>query len=445
MDAPRFLGIDVGTSGVRAVLIDEAGESLAVAHTPLPPSRRDDRGHVWQAPEDWWTALMTTLGKLAAKADLGTVAVMALDATSGTVLAVDGRGRPLGPARMYDDRAAVEPARRIARLAPRTSAAHGPGSGLAKALELKAMYPGTGILTQADWLAQRLGAPAGMSDENNALKLGYDPIERRWPAWVAELLPEFETIEVLPPGTPLGTVSPQIARRFGLPAGAVIAAGTTDSIAATLAAGVHAPGDGVTTLGSTLALKLVTRAPVFDPERGIYSHRLGEAWLAAGASNSGGAVLARYFTPDELEHLSRRIDPGKDSGLDYYPLNAPGERFPVADPHWPPRLSPRPPDDAHFLHGLLEGIARVEQAGYRLLETLSATPLHRVTTSGGGAGNPTWTALRQRLLGVPVYPAHSTEAAVGSALLARAAHRREPPLSLSPADDPHPFPCVKKE
>ncbi len=431
MASPGFLGIDVGTSGVRAVLIDEAGRVLAEGRAALPASQRDPQGHVRQDPWQWWHALLEALEVLAARAELGTVAALAVDATSGTVLVVDPTGQPLEPARMYDDCAAAGSARRIAERAPPHSGAHGPGSGLAKAMELKARHPRGHILTQADWLAQRLGAPAGASDENNALKLGYDPVERRWPAWVAELLPELETIEVFPPGTAVGTVSREIARRFGLPSGAVIAAGSTDSVAAALAAGIEAPGDAVTALGSTLALKLLTRQPVFDPEHGVYSHRLGEVWLAAGASNSGGAVLARHFTPHELERLSRCIEPQRDSGLDYYPLNTPGERFPIADPGLLPRLTPRPEDDVRFLHGLLEGIARIERQGYRLLARLSGTPVRRVLTSGGGAVNATWSALRQRLLGVPVCPARHTQAAVGAALLARAAHQGEPPLTLA--------------
>lgn len=70
-----------------------------------------------------------------------------------------------------------------------------------------------------------------------------------------------------------------------------------------------------------------------------------------GASNTGGAVLRQYFTNDQLQQLSQRIDPDQPSGLDYYPLVNPGERFPVNDPALQPRLEPRPEDDALFLQG----------------------------------------------------------------------------------------------
>ena len=72
-----------------------------------------------------------------------------------------------------------------------------------------------------------------------------------------------------------------------------------------------------------------------------------------------------------------------------------------------------------FLHGLLEGIARIETTAYQLLQAQGATPLSQVYTAGGGAQNLTWMAIRQRLLGVPVHPAQQTQAAYGVARLAQ--------------------------
>jgi sugar (pentulose or hexulose) kinase len=128
--------------------------------------------------------------------------------------------------------------------------------------------------------------------------------------------------------------------------------------------------------------------------------------------------LARHFTPDALAALSARIDPALESGLDYYPLPSPGERFPFADPHLPPRETPRPADDVRFLHGLLEGIARIEALGYRRLADLGGPTLAAVRTVGTGARNAAWTGIRRRVLGVDLIPAQSEEAAVGAAKLA---------------------------
>jgi len=116
----------------------------------------------------------------------------------------------------------------------------------------------------------------------------------------------------------------------------------------------------VTSLGSTLAIKLVSEVRVDDARFGVYSHRLGDTWLVGGASNTGGAVLRQLFTDDQLAALSERIDPAVPSPLDYYPLPKKGERFPVSDPNMTPRLQPRPASDTEYLHGILESIVRIE-------------------------------------------------------------------------------------
>ncbi len=115
--------------------------------------------------------------------------------------------------------------------------------------------------------------------------------------------------------------------------------------------------------------------------------------------------------------LSAQIDPNQASPLHYYPLLRPGERFPINDPSLAPQLEPRPESAIAFLHGLLESMARIEAEGYALLAAYGAPPLRRVYTAGGGAQNPTWTAIRQRHLKVPVLPAMQTDAAYGTALL----------------------------
>ena len=83
-------------------------------------------------------------------------------------------------------------------------------------------------------------------------------------------------------------------------------------------------------------------------------------------------------------------------------------------------MEPRPADDAEYLHGILESMARIEARAYALLGELGASPARAgVHTAGGGAANATWTAIRARVLGVPVGPSVQTEAAYGAALLAR--------------------------
>jgi sugar (pentulose or hexulose) kinase len=406
------IGIDIGTSGVRAALVDAGREPVGWGAAPVPAERRRD-------PLAWWQGVEQALDALRAAADVGAARAIAVDGTSGTVLAVDAAGTPLGPASMYNDPAAPALVGRVAEAAPRASAAHGATSPLAKLLAMQDTAGIAHMLHQADWVLGKLCGRFDVSDENNALKTGYDPISRTWPAWLdamgarRALLPR-----VIEPGTVVAPLSAGICARFGLPRDAVAVAGTTDGCAAFLATGAAEAGDGVTSLGSTLTIKLLSETPVFAPQFGIYSHRLGRRWLPGGASNTGGAALLRHFDPASIARLSATIDPARDSGLDYYPLPAQGERFPVADPALLPRESPRPADDAAFLHGLLEGIARVEALAYRRLAELGAPPLRRLRSVGGGAGNAAWTALRGRIIGAELAQARSEEAAVGTAGLA---------------------------
>jgi D-ribulokinase len=275
------------------------------------------------------------------------------------------------------------------------------------------------VLHQADWLAARLTGRYGISDDNNALKLGWDPVARVWPAWLDRFGIERRLLpDVVEPGAALGRAM------WGPLQGAMVVAGTTDGCASFLATGASEPGDGVTALGTTLTLKLLSDRPVFAPAFGIYSHRLLGHWLAGGASNSGGGALLRFFPRDEIEALTPLLRPDQPVDLGWHPLPGVGERFPVADPTLTFEPTDRPADRRHFLQALLEGIAQIEALGYRQLAALGAPPLRTVRSVGGGAGNPAWTRIRARHLGVPLLDALSTDAAYGTALLARQALSR---------------------
>jgi sugar (pentulose or hexulose) kinase len=249
--------------------------------------------------------------------------------------------------------------------------------------------------------------------------LGYDVEKLQYPAWLEQLEIPLQLPQVLAPGTAIGELLPQIAADFGFKGDCLLVAGTTDSIAAFLASGAKFPGEAVTSLGSTLVLKLLSRHRIEDARYGIYSHRLGDLWLNGGASNTGGAILKHFFSDVELVRLSAEIDPTQASVLDYYPLLQPGDRFPVNDPNLLPQLEPRPENPVDFLQGLLEGIARIEALGYQKLQALEATPLTQVYTAGGGAKNSIWQKIRERYLGVSVGSSRYTEAAYGTALLAK--------------------------
>jgi xylulokinase len=417
-----YAGIDFGTSGARVIVIDEAAVLCFQSEGTF--------GNL--AAEDWtaeWQSFLFNLLQEVPQELRSQLQAIAINGTSATVLLCDQAGQPLTPPLLYNDARGATELGTLEQLFAQAQFAQAPGkdtvlsatSSLVKLLWWshqpffsQAKY----FLHQADWLAALLHGCLGVSDYHNSLKLGYDVARLQYPEWlrslgVASLLPQ-----VVAPGTVVGLVRPAISAQLGIPATCRICAGTTDSIAAFLASGAIAPGEAVTSLGSTLVLKLLSHTPVENGQYGIYSHRLGNLWLVGGASNTGGAVLQQFFSPGELNQLSARIAPDQESTLDYYPLPRPGERFPINDPDLPPRLEPRPQDAVEFLHGLLESMTRIEARAYQLLQDLGATPLTRVYTAGGGARNSAWTAIRARHLGVPVQASTQTEAAYGTALLA---------------------------
>ena len=419
------IGIDLGTSGCRAVAIDARGDIHAQAAVAMPAPVRDGVA-VSQEPALWWQAVEHCLSQLLTGIPTTEISAIAVDGTSASLLLTDAEGTPQGPALMYNDARAQDQARRIAELAPPGTAAQGASSALAKLLWLQdrgATRNASHALHQADWIAARLSGRYGVSDYNNALKLGYDPVADRWPRWLEALQAPRQLLPtVVAPGSLLGTIAPAQADHFGLPETTRIIAGTTDSTAAFLATGAGEVGEAVTCLGSTLVLKVIAERPVFAAEYGVYSQPLllrgKQRWLVGGASNSGGAVLRQFFTDAEMQALTPQLHPEWRTCLEYYPLPSTGERFPISDPHLAPRLTPRPKDDARFFQALLEGLTRIEAKAYRLLAELGAPYPVSVRTTGGGAVNPAWTRMRETALGIPLIPAAHTEAAFGAAKLA---------------------------
>lgn len=351
------------------------------------------------------------------------LAGISLDGTSATTLIVDRiSGRPLAPPALYNE-SRPEALPMVKAIAP---ANHTVLAGTSTLCKLVAWWMSCGeemgkkaiVLHQADWLLSILHGQIGVTDYNNALKIGYDPETERYPAWLlrepySQMLPV-----VREPGAVIGPVTSLIAREYGLKKDCTVFTGTTDSIAAFLAARITQPGEAVTSLGSTLAVKLLSSNRVDDARYGVYSHRLGDSWLVGGASNTGGAVLRQLFSDVQIRELSMQIDASQPSPLDFCPLPSIGERFPEADPSLLPRLQPRPASDVEYLHGILEAMSRIEGKAYRVLGTLGATPLTKVFTAGGGAKNYAWQQIRQRILGVPVCASSQTEASYGAALLA---------------------------
>jgi sugar (pentulose or hexulose) kinase len=414
------LGIDIGTSGVRSAVLEDGtlvAEARA-AHPPQDPARIDASG--------WWTAVAQCLhAQVTALRDAGRdpmgITGIAVDGTSGSMVLTDAALAPVSPALMYNSKGFDAEAAQIAALVDGDHITKGANSALARAMRLLRQASGrpAHLLHQADFVAAKLMGCGGHSDYNNALKTGFDPETEAWPSWISAVIDPALLPQIHGPGAPVAPIAPEMAATFGLSPDVMIHAGTTDSIAAFLACTPEMrPGTAVTSLGSTLAIKILSTARIDDPGIGLYSHRLGDMWLIGGASNTGGAVLAAHFSGDEIARLSAAMDPATPTGLDYYPLKEPGERFPINDPTLAPRLAPRPDSDALFLQGMFEGIARIEATCYAEIQARGGDAPQQIFSAGGGAANPVFTQIRAQALGLQPSHAQMTEAAIGAARLA---------------------------
>ncbi len=418
-----FLGIDVGTSGIRAMVIDARCHVLASCMQAMPAPEQPQPQYVEQQPAIWWHTLQTVLSQLAEQFDFQRIVSVSLDATSGTVLLLNQQGQPLTTGLMYNDQRAIQFVEKIKGVAPEDSATCAATSGLAKILWLLEYQPqseATYIAHQADWLAGQLTQQFHQTDSNNALKTGYDPINKQWPGWLFELgIQPAQLPHVTAAGTPLCKLDKAIVQQFGFNKQVQFVSGTTDSTAALLATGANQVGDAVTSLGSTLVLKIISDKPVFSSTEGIYSQPFGKHWLVGGASNSGGAVLRHYFSDAQMSELEAQLNPSKNTGLNYYPLLQTGERFPNNNPEQAPCLTPRPDNDAIFFQAMLEGISKIEQLGYQKLQQCGAPAPKRLFSVGGGTVNKAWAEIRKQLLNIPVQKTLNNHAAFGAALLAK--------------------------
>ena len=401
------LGIDLGTSGVRIAVLDRSNTIQYSTSVPYDVGLNQ--------PDGWTRACSTLIARIPAEQRYS-IKALAVDGTSGTLLACDSTGRPQGEALLYSE-ACQGFELQLEKLVPEGGPASSNSGSLARALQLTKLYgPSNLIRHQADWINGWFLRDWTWGEEGNNLRLGWNLENHSWPEALTKQ-PWLNRLPMIrPSGSTLGTIASARALELGLPDNVQIVAGTTDSNAAVLATD---PGDddGITVLGTTLVMKRFTTVPIHGP--GITSHRVGGRWLCGGASNAGAGVLRQFFNDELLTELSRQINPDTNSGLIFRPLPRPGERFPVDDPSLMPILEPRPVSDALFLQGLLEGLADIEAQGWHTLTALGAKPPKRLISIGGGARNPQWRRIRERRLGMPVITSQQQPAA-GVARLALA-------------------------
>lgn len=458
-----ILGIDVGTSGLRACVVKkklnpEQPEDRILAECCVelePATKKPLTNQISQQPLLWINASAKLIKSLKTCINLQQITHFVVDATSSTVLLTDRAGKALTKALMYNDNHAKEHAKQIEKAYQKyqetlshseirqdsSQVALGASSTLAKVMSLFESNPQIKnpiICHQADFINGFFCSAVNITDENNALKLGYDLINQNWPAWITHLLkeknPGYTLPKVVKPGDFLGVIKPQLAIQYGFNPELNVMAGTTDSIAGFLASGAHKPGDSVTSLGSTIAIKALSENPIYHANYGLYSHRLNNFWLVGGASNAGGLVLLNYYSLNQLEWLNNQITKAdikdflKSNPKKYYPLSSVGERFPISDSQLKPQL-PAPPignfnqisssiekleSHKQFLLKLLYGLTLIEKQSYQLLTEMGCEPIKRIYSVGGGTQSKVWMALRQQQMNtIKFHSAKQSQAAYG--------------------------------
>ncbi|MFI5687073.1 FGGY-family carbohydrate kinase [Streptomyces sp. NPDC051636] len=405
-EGEAWFGIDLGTQGVRALLVTADGRVLGSGSAPLRRGRREGVRHE-QDPGEWWEAVCATARQ--ALRGVGRVDGLAVCGTSGTVLLTD----TAGPALMYDDgRAGAEAARlREAGLAVQDTWA------LPKVLWLLGNGGAGKVAHQPDVINARLVGHPVPTDSSHALKTAYDLRRDAWPqipGVPADALPD-----VVRPGTRLGEVCPAAAEATGIPAGTPVVAGMTDGCAAQIASGALRAGAWNSVLGTTLVLKGAAAEPVRDPAGVVYNHRAPDGgWLPGGASSAGAGVLTARFPGADPAVLDARAADFEPSNAVTYPLVAPGERFPFRAPAATALLLGDPVSDADLWAALLQGVGFVERLCLDYLHHLGAPLDGPLTFTGGAARSAYWNQLRADILGRPARVPEQTEPALGMAALA---------------------------
>lgn len=437
-----LLGIDIGTTGVRAVVFSDDGAALADASQACPHDAPSP-GWAEADPEVWWRAIVRVLGELAGTTRLDDIACIAVAGQAPTVVLVDAAGKAVRPAILWLDTRAHAEARELG-----TPAYYlGPKLKWLATHEPQAIRGAKWLLQSHAFLAQRLTGEVAVDPSTAALA---EPLfDLAALTWVRNAFVRVNdaksgvglTAAQMPPlrrsHEVIGEVTAEAARTTGLRAGTPVVAGGGDFAAATLGAGVLREGESCLMLGTAGNL-LVPRSTAGTDPRLINSHHVGaESWLSLGGTLSGGAqewlrhALARGSLLDDdtavrgalpsfevLDGEAARVRVASD-GLLFLPYLQ-GERTPIWDVTARGAYVGLGLDHGrgHLWRALLEGIALgfvdcqavVEEAGVVLREVVAAN---------GGGKSALFRQILCDALGVPLaYAAKSGGTVAGAAILA---------------------------
>ena len=422
-----FVGLDVGTSGVKGIALDAGGTVLARAgrgyrlSTPHP-------GWAEQDPDDWWQAAAEVLDQLSATA--GPPVGIGLTGQMHGLVALDRAERPVRPAILWNDQRCEAECEEIIdqigleRLVALTGNRALTGFTAPKLLWLRNHERETydriaSILLPKDYIRLKLTGEHGSDVADSSGTLLFDVASR---AWSDELASELEIpSEWLPPARESPETSGYTA------AGIPVAAGAGDQAAGALGAGVTRPGPVSVVLGTSGVVFGVLDGYRPDPlgRTHTFCHAVPGTWHAMGVMLSAAgslewlrAIVGADSDFDTLLAEAAAWAPGAE-GLTFLPYLA-GERTPHADPD--ARASFTGLTLRHNRGALVRAVLEGVCFGLRdCLDVLAESGLHATAgiASGGGAASELWLRIAASVLGIPLSRTASGDgAAFGAALLA---------------------------
>lgn len=428
---PIFIGIDVGTEGVRVVAATANGDVVASASVSHEQSKlRLPDGWFEQDANAWWEATKLALRRVCSALNAFEVNAVAVTSTSGTFVPVDGAGNPIRHALMYSDMRAVDEADEVRQHAGELEQKLGyriqPAFALPKMLWLKRHEPQVfercaKFLHAADFIVSKLTGIIGVSDFSNSLKTCFDIVDMCYPKWIEFSLgiPIEKLPRVVAPGEEIGHVTECAAGETGLPTGAIVVAGATDGTAAFICSGAKSIGDWNSNLGSTLVLRGLCRCILTDERGRIYYHRHPDGfWLAGAASNVGGECLRMHFPDGDLAAMDKMAEQRIPTKLLVYPLVRRGERFPFVDEHAEGFIVGEPGDEVEFYAAHIEGVAFVERWCFEVFEAVGHAIGSEIFITGGGSKSELWNKVRSSVLKRRLTRPRVVEAAFGAAIIA---------------------------
>ena len=437
-----FLGIDLSTTGAKALLIDEAGTVVATATTALQLSTPKP---LWseQDPREWWEATTNSIRLALAEINLTGEDLRAIGLTGqmhGLVL-LGEEGEVLRPAILWNDQRCGEECDEIRarvgreRLIQITGNDALTGFTAPKILwvakhESRIHSRARHVLLPKDYIRYKLTGAFAMDKADGSGTMLFDLKQRNWSTEILHALdipagwmPEtFEGPEVT------GEVTAGAAELTGLRAGTPVVAGAGDQAAGAVGVGAVRPGIVAVTLGTSGVVFAATESPLIEPEGRLHAfcHAVPDRWHFMGVMLSAAGSLQWYrdtLAPeasfDELVNEAAQVEACSE-GLLFLPYLS-GERTPHPDPSARGAfvgLTIRH-RRAHMTRAVLEGVAFGLKDGFILMQDAGLGSVDQVRVSGGGAKSALWRQILADVLGAELVTVNTTEgAAYGAALLA---------------------------